>query len=122
MDCTFYVGKTKALISCAVRAQMIFAFVFAYSKSWFTHDAAHVIFCCSYYIEFLVAFDLLSFLTDKPEQTVFTQIYHGLPCLPFCLYLLLAFPLCCSYTEANIITNEENDRNLKFALQFVKII
>ena len=30
--------------------------------------------------------------------------------------------LCCCYTEANIVTNEENDGNLKFAQQFVKMI
>ena len=29
----FYVAKTKALISCAVTAQLICGFVFAYAKS-----------------------------------------------------------------------------------------
>ena len=42
MDCTIYVAKTKALISCpvtvAVTAQLICAFVFAYAKSRFSHD------------------------------------------------------------------------------------
>ena len=28
----------------------------------------------------------------------------------------------CSYTVANIVTNEENGRNVKFALQFAKMI
>ena len=34
-DCTVYVAKTKALISCAVTAQLICAFIFAYVKSGF---------------------------------------------------------------------------------------
>ena len=42
-DCTIYVAKTKALISCAVTAQLIFVFIFAYAKSRFSHDAAHMI-------------------------------------------------------------------------------
>ena len=36
--------KTKALISCAVTAQMICTFVFAYAKGRFSHDAAHFLF------------------------------------------------------------------------------
>ena len=38
------------LISCAVTAQLICTFVFAYAKIWFSHDVAHIIntiFCCS---------------------------------------------------------------------------
>ena len=41
-DCTVYVAKTKALISFAVNAKLISAFVFAYAKSQFSHDAAHI--------------------------------------------------------------------------------
>ena len=37
-----YAAKTKTPISCAVTAQLICAFVFAYAKSRFTHDAAYV--------------------------------------------------------------------------------
>ena len=33
-----YVAKTKVLVSCAVTAQLICAFVFAYAKSRFSHD------------------------------------------------------------------------------------
>ena len=36
-------AKTKALISFAVTAKLICAFVFAYSKSRFSHDAAHIV-------------------------------------------------------------------------------
>ena len=39
-----YVAKTKALISCAVTAQLICVFVFGYSKSRFSQDAVHKIF------------------------------------------------------------------------------
>ena len=35
-------AKTKALISFAVTAKLICAFVFAYAKSQFSHDAAHI--------------------------------------------------------------------------------
>ena len=41
-DCTIRVGKTKALISFAVTAKLICVFVFAYAKSLFSHDEAHV--------------------------------------------------------------------------------
>ena len=37
------VAKTKALISFAVTSKLIFVFVIAYAKSWFSHDAAHII-------------------------------------------------------------------------------
>ena len=36
------VAKTKALISFAVTAKLIYIFVFAYAKSRFSHDAAHL--------------------------------------------------------------------------------
>ena len=34
--------KTKALISCAVTAQLIYVFVFAYADCWLSHAAALV--------------------------------------------------------------------------------
>ena len=39
-DCTIRVAKTKALISCAVTAQLICVFVFAYANCWFSHAQA----------------------------------------------------------------------------------
>ena len=42
-DCTIIVAKTEALISFAVTAKLICVFVFAYAKSWFSHDAARMI-------------------------------------------------------------------------------
>ena len=45
---TIRVVKTKALISCAVTAQLICAFVFAYAKYWFSHNAAHFSLMCLY--------------------------------------------------------------------------
>ena len=41
--CTIYVAKTKALISFAVAAKLICVFVFAYTKSRFSHNEAHMI-------------------------------------------------------------------------------
>ena len=35
-------AKTKALTSCAVTAKLICVFVFAYAKSRFSHDEAHI--------------------------------------------------------------------------------
>ena len=37
-------AKTKVLISCAVTAPLIFVFVFAYAKSWFSHNEAQISF------------------------------------------------------------------------------
>ena len=53
-----YVAKTKTLISCAVTVQLICAFVFAYAKSRFSHEAAQM---------------SSSFLTDRPVQIVQNQ-------------------------------------------------
>ena len=35
--------KTKALISCMVNELLIYAFVFAYAKSRFSHDEAQIV-------------------------------------------------------------------------------
>ena len=48
--------KTKALISLAVTAKLICVYVFAYAKSRFSHDAAHIQFmymCVLCYLSFL---------------------------------------------------------------------
>ena len=52
MDCTICVTKTKTLISCAVTAQLICTFVFAYAKSRFSHDAAY------FFIDVPTAYDI----------------------------------------------------------------
>ena len=39
--CTIRVAKTKALISFAITAKLICAFVFAYVDCWFSHGEAH---------------------------------------------------------------------------------
>ena len=41
-NCTIPVAKTKALISFAVTAKLISAFVFAYADCWFSHAAAQI--------------------------------------------------------------------------------
>ena len=40
-----HVAKTKALISFAVTAKLICVFVFAYAKSQFSHNEAHLGMC-----------------------------------------------------------------------------
>ena len=47
---TIRVAKTKALISFAVTAKLICAFVFAYANCWFSHEAAHISFCLLCYL------------------------------------------------------------------------
>ena len=42
-DCIIRVAKTKVLISFAVTAKLICAFVFAYADCWFFHAAAHIL-------------------------------------------------------------------------------
>ena len=37
------VAKTKMLISFAFTAKLICVFVFAYAKSWFSHNEAHLV-------------------------------------------------------------------------------
>ena len=41
-DSTIRVAKPKTLISCAVTAQLICVFVFAYADCWFSHAAAQI--------------------------------------------------------------------------------
>ena len=41
---TIRVAKTKVLISFAVTAKLICAFVIAYAKCWLSHDVAHISF------------------------------------------------------------------------------
>ena len=43
-NCTICVAKTKALISFAVTAKLICAFVFAYADCWFSHAVAQICF------------------------------------------------------------------------------
>ena len=42
MNCAIYKAKSRALISLAVTAQLICAFVFAYAKIRFAHVVAHI--------------------------------------------------------------------------------
>ena len=58
MDCTIRIAKTKALISCAVSAQLICVFVFAYAKNLFVRKlriiTVHGLLVVSHHITFLV--------------------------------------------------------------------
>ena len=48
-DCTICVAKTKTLVSCAVTAQLICVFVFAYAICWFSDAGAHLVKTCIQY-------------------------------------------------------------------------
>ena len=50
MYSSIYGEKTKVLISCAVTAQLICGFVFAYADCWFPYAAAHIYIQCNVYI------------------------------------------------------------------------
>ena len=43
MDCTIYVTKTKALVSCAHSVQLMCALIFKYAKGRLSHGAAKTI-------------------------------------------------------------------------------
>ena len=63
-------AKTKALISFAVTAKLICVFVFAYAKSRFSHDPAHlksilVLFQSRFYIFFHILYHLMIVEPDK---------------------------------------------------------
>ena len=59
-DCTIYVAKTKALISWGVIA----VFVFAYTQSRVSHDAAHIYFIQGSAIYSFFATILVFYLID----------------------------------------------------------
>ena len=50
-DCTIPIAKTKVLISCAVTAQLICAFVFALAKIWLSHGGAQLSGYCYYQLK-----------------------------------------------------------------------
>ena len=57
------VAKAKALISCAVTAQLICVFVFAYAKKKrFSHNEAQFMFCVCIYIERIFSFRINLFV------------------------------------------------------------
>ena len=62
-NCTIRVAKTKALISFAVTAKLICVFVFAYAKTRFSHNVAHILEVSFTYLFALIAGD---------------NFYHGL--------------------------------------------
>ena len=67
--------KTKALISFAVTAKLICVFVFAYAKSRFSNDAAHIAKACF----------LMTWLINLCMLIV---VYSASACMVFCLIVL----------------------------------
>ena len=61
------VVKTKALISFAVTAKLICAFVFAYADSWFSHAAAQLL-----YPRWAISYTIL----DSPYLLMVSS-FHG---------------------------------------------
>ena len=75
-DCTNYVTKTKALISCAATAQLVCAataqlvcaFIFALCKSWFSNDMAQVSLYRRFHMSIEVRNVTLGSDVNKPAQ------------------------------------------------------
>ena len=63
-NCTIRVAKTKVLISFAVTAKLICAFVFASADYWFSHVAAHT---CNF------QFDVTDVTSITSEVTAITK-------------------------------------------------
>ena len=66
MDCSICVAKTKTLISCAVNAQLTYAFVFA-----------HFLMTQLIYLKYLFTASWLPFLnilTDKTQMTILRKL------------------------------------------------
>ena len=66
-DCTIRVAKTKALISFAVTAKLICVFVFAYAKSRFSHNEAHLWYILLDFLRFVSSFPGFPLLLMKIE-------------------------------------------------------
>ena len=66
LHCTIYVAKTKALISFAVTMKLICVFVFAYTKSRFSHDEAHINVTCFG----------IGFSTNKCQNILFVENFN----------------------------------------------
>ena len=78
-NCTIHVAKTKALISFAVTAKLICAFVFAYAECWFSHDVAHIKKTFHVHVIFTPLFPTFIF-------PIYTGVWRGIPI--FSLFLL----------------------------------
>ena len=75
-------AKTKALISFAITAKLICVFVFAYAKSRFSHDAAHIIHVFKFEGADVdrVSKSYLSCIMRKTVLRISDQVRHKLGC------------------------------------------
>ena len=89
--CTIGLAKTKALISAAVPAKMICAFVFTYAKCWFSHDAARLDIMVNFLHEGIMLSENINKLKNKHT--------HHVPLPQFDkAYQLLVFSICKAQT------------------------
>ena len=77
------------LISFAVTAKLICIFVFAYAKSWFSHDAAHfsvAVNVTKFWSLLILNFLLASqFLTHDFAQCWWSAHFHGILFYSLCI-------------------------------------
>ena len=77
MNCIIRVAKTKALISFAVTAKLICAFVFAYADCCFSHAAAQFIFfLCGLKVFFIHVHVLIFSQTFEYMSQTFEYVYY----------------------------------------------
>ena len=76
--CTIHVANTNALVSNAVTAKLICAFVFAYAYCWFSDAAAHLVSISLYLtVYFAINTAKSSLLTDtlSMDLIIFLSFY-----------------------------------------------
>ena len=115
--------QTKALISFAITAKLVCAFVFAYADCWFSHAAAHIVTCTFFWLtcgqknqshEF-IAFQCLTF----------SKIYHILALIIVNQSMLKKFGVCfciCSYCMLALAMLGEVILRCFYLLAFVKLV
>ena len=76
-------AKTKALISCAVTAQLRCVFVFAYANRWFFHAESHlqILDQTSFVIRFFQVIDVIRNIRIDFRQNTFDRRNLVLRCL-----------------------------------------
>ena len=72
-------AKTKALISCAVTAQLICVFVFAYANCWVSHGKAHLSESTKFKLSFSLALSLGDFLDNIDKYIACKLTDYELP-------------------------------------------
>ena len=85
-------SETKALISFGATAKLICVFVFAYAKSRFSHDAAHVLLLILHNNELCISEDNIKLICNKGIALEAKLLKNVLISIKICLFY---FNICC---------------------------